>query len=60
MKRISRQTVRRFGDLVAATVMALADRKVTAQEGAAIVLKAGLFVQSLRYDLDSPDEPLGD
>jgi hypothetical protein len=40
--------------------MALADRKVTAQEGAAIVLKAGLFVQSLRDDLDSADEPLGD
>lgn len=60
MKRISRETIRRFGDLVAATVMALADRKVTAQEGAAIVLKAGLFVQFLSDDLDGPDEPLGD
>lgn len=56
MKRISRTTIRRFGALVAAVVGALADRRVSPAEGAQIVLAAGAFVQSLRDDLDGPDD----
>lgn len=56
MKRISRATVRRFAALVTSVIGALADRRVTAGEGAQIVLAAGAFVQSLRDDLDGPDD----
>jgi len=52
VKRISKGTVRRFGELVAAVFVSLADRRITPQEGAAIILKAGAFIQALRADLD--------
>ncbi len=59
MKRLSRTTIRRFGALVASVVGALADRRVSATEGAQIVLAAGAFLQSLRDDLDGPDDDDG-
>lgn len=57
MKRISKATVRKFGELVAAVVVSLADRRITPQEGAAIILKAGAFMAALREDLDTADAP---
>lgn len=58
MKRISKVTVRKFGELVAAVLVSLADRRITPQEGAAIILNAGSFIASLREDLDmvEPDD----
>jgi hypothetical protein len=56
VKRISRATVRRFAALVTSVIGALADRRVTPAEGAQIVLAAGAFIQSLRDDLDGPDD----
>lgn len=55
MKRISKTTVRKFGELVAAVLVSLADRRITPQEGAAIILKAGAFIAALREDLDMVD-----
>ena len=55
MKRISKVTVRKFGELVAAVLVSLADRRITPQEGAAIILKAGSFLAALREDLDMVD-----
>lgn len=55
MKRISKVTVRKFGELVAAVLVSLADRRITPQEGAAIILKAGAFIAALREDLDMVD-----
>ena len=39
MKRISKATMRKFAELVAAVLVSLADRRVTPQEGAAIILE---------------------
>jgi hypothetical protein len=55
VKRISKVTVRKFGELVAAVLVSLADRRITPQEGAAIILKAGAFIAALREDLDMVD-----
>jgi hypothetical protein len=55
VKRISKTTVRKFGELVAAVLVSLADRRITPQEGAAIILKAGAFIAALREDLDMVD-----
>jgi len=55
VKRISKATMRKFAELVAAVLVSLADRRVTPQEGAAIILKAGAFIAALREDLDLGD-----
>jgi len=55
VKRISKVTVRKFGELVAAVLVSLADRRITPQEGAAIILHAGAFIAALRKDLDMVD-----
>ncbi len=47
--------MRKFAELVAAVLVSLADRRVTPQEGAAIILKAGAFIAALREDLDLGD-----
>lgn len=47
--------MRKFAELVAAVLVSLADRRITPQEGAAIILKAGAFIAALREDLDMVD-----
>ncbi|NDB96429.1 MAG: hypothetical protein EBZ78_09770 [Verrucomicrobia bacterium] len=55
MKRISKATMRKFAELSAAVLVSLADRRVTPNEGAVIILKARAFIAALLEDLTAGD-----